>query len=474
MLVPLVLVPVVSCSSDPAAPPDQDESGGAQVSPLTGGDGMFLAGAGTLPALPEGWVEEELEVSGSATTYTSEGDLPTDGRFDLGTAFEEPYATRVVVRRPPAADFNGTVLVEWLNVSGGFDASPDYTYLADEILRGGYAWVGVSAQYVGIEGGPVAVSTPASEAAGAGKGLRALDAERYGGLHHPGDAFSYDIYTQAAAAARSGQLLDGLEPERVLAVGESQSGFALTTYADGVQPLTDAFDGFLIHSRGGATAPLGVFDSGIDIAGTLSGPATLVRDDLSVPVLTLESETDVVGVLNYLPARQPDSDSFRLWEVAGTAHADRYLLGALADQLGCPAPVNDGPQHLVAKAALRALDTWVRDGVEPPAADRLEVADGAYVRDVDGIVRGGIRTPPVDAPVDVLSGDPAPNGPLHCLLFGSTTPLPDGRIADRYAGRAAYLAAFESSADAAVAAGFVLPEDREALLAYAQPGRVTD
>ena len=469
-LVVLLLVALLgACSSDP---PKQDDEDGPELRPLEGGKGMFLASSGALPPLPDGWVEEEVALSGFATTYTSEGDLPTDGRFDLGTAFEEPYATRVVVRRPPAEDFNGTVLVEWLNVSGGFDAHPDYSYLADEILRGGYAWVGVSAQYVGIEGGPVAVSTPASEAAGAGKGLRALDPARYGDLEHPGDAFSYDIYTQAATEARSGDLLGDLEPERVLAVGESQSGFALTTYANGVQPLTEAFDGFLIHSRGGATAPLGVFDSGIDIAGTLSGPATPVRDDLDVPVLTLESETDVVGILNYLPARQPDTDTFRLWEVAGTAHADRFLLGPLADQLGCPAPVNDGPQHLVAKAALRALDTWVRDGAAPPAADRLGVTGTAYDRDRDGIVRGGIRTPLVDVPVDVLSGDPAPDGPLHCLLFGTTTPLPQGRIAERYPDRAAYLAAFEESADASVAAGFVLPDDREALLAYAQPDRV--
>jgi Alpha/beta hydrolase domain len=469
LLLTLALVVLCSCSADP---PEPDDADGPQVTAVSGGDGIFLASSGDLPPLPEGWVEEELRLSGSATTYTTEGELPPDGRFALDTAFEEPFATRVVVRRPPEPDFNGTVLVEWLNVSGGFDAHPDYTYLADEILRGGYAWVGVSAQYIGIEGGPVAVSTPVSAAAGAGKGLRAMDPERYDDLHHPGDAFAYDIYTQAAAAARSGELLGDLEPERVLAVGESQSGFALTTYANGVQPLTDTFDGFLIHSRGGATAPLGVFDKGVDIASTLGGPPTLVRDDLEVPVLTLESESDVVGILNYLPARQPDSDTFRLWEVAGTAHADRFALGPLSDQLGCPLPVNNGPQHLVAKAALRALDLWVRDGTPPPEAARLAVKDGAYVRDPDGNVRDGIRTPLVDVPVDTLSGDPAPDGPLHCLLFGSTTPLPDTRVAELHGDRAAYLDAFEASADAAVDAGFVLPEDREALLSYAQPARL--
>ena len=86
---------------------------------------------------------------------------------------------------------------------------------------------------------------PGAEAAAAsGRGLQALDPERYGDLHHPGDGFSYDIYTQvgrgAAVARRRLDPLDGLDVERVLAAGESQSAFALTTYVNGVQPLTGA------------------------------------------------------------------------------------------------------------------------------------------------------------------------------------------------------------------------------------------
>ena len=53
-------------------------------------------------------------------------------------------------------DFNGTVVVEWLNVSGGADAAPDWIHMHDELIREGYAWVGVSAQAVGLnalEGG---------------------------------------------------------------------------------------------------------------------------------------------------------------------------------------------------------------------------------------------------------------------------------------------------------------------------------
>ncbi|MFZ1439357.1 MAG: alpha/beta hydrolase domain-containing protein, partial [Candidatus Microthrix subdominans] len=147
---------------------------------LTGGNGMSLVSAAEVPDLAEaGYTETEYAVAGTATAYESDGDLPADGAFELTETGEGDFNTRVVVRRPEkAADFNGTVVVEWLNVSSGADVAPDYTYMADEIIRGGYAWVGVSAQHIGIEGGPVAVAAPGSEFTGAGKGLAAFDPER--------------------------------------------------------------------------------------------------------------------------------------------------------------------------------------------------------------------------------------------------------------------------------------------------------
>ena len=42
-------------------------------------------------------------------------------------------------------------------------------------------------------------------------------------------------------------------------------------------------------------------------------------------------------------------------------------------------------------------------------------------------------------------------------------------LRERYADRTAYLAAYERATDAAIAAGFVLPEDRDQVLAEARP-----
>ena len=72
--------------------------------------------------------------------------------------------------------------------------------------------------------------------------LKVADPERYGALVHPGDDFSYDIFRQVGDAVRdrADALLGGLVPERVLAIGESQSAFRLSTYVNAVAPTSSA------------------------------------------------------------------------------------------------------------------------------------------------------------------------------------------------------------------------------------------
>jgi hypothetical protein len=448
---------------------------------LAGGAGIALATAGGGPSLEAaGYTEAEYAASGTATSYTSAVDpLPTDGSFELEAGPEAEFTTRVIVRRPAdAGRFNGTVVVEWMNVSAGADSAPDYTYLADELLREGYAWVGVSAQHVGIEGGDIAVSVPNAEGFGLGNGLKKNDPERYGSLHHPGDAFAYDVFTQVARALRSPGPLDplsGLEVQQVLAVGESQSAFTLTTYVNGVQPLTQAFDGFLIHSRGGATASLGQPGTGLAIADTIFGEPTTIRTDGTAPIIVVQTETDVAGVLRYLPARQPDAERFRLWEIAGTAHADRFQIGDREETLGCPTLINRGQQVFVLRAALRHLRDWAKGGAAPATAERLEVdEDLTVVVDELGNARGGVRTPVVDVPVDVLTGFAPPDAPLIALLSGTTVPLTAEQLAGLYRSRDDYLARYEAATDAAIDAGFLLADDRDQLLEWAAPERIAE
>lgn len=405
-----------------------------------------------------GYEEIEYVVSGTAVSYA--GELGGDGRCELACDLTADYATRMMVRRPAGESsgvaFSGTLIVEWLNVSGGMDAAPDWTFAAPEILRSSHAWAGVSAQLAGVEGGVTAV-----QVADVGSpGLKGSDPDRYGELHHPGDAFAYDIYSQAAEAVR-----DLVGASHVLAVGESQSAALLTTYVNGVQPLTGLFDGFLLHSRPAVTASLGSTGAALRMEDVLRSGPVVVRDDLSVPVLIVQAEGDLFDRIGYLPARQPDSSWLRLWEVAGAAHSERYVIGEFEEILGCAVPVNRGQQWAVVRAALRHLDAWARGGGAPPAAARLEVEGDGFVVDDVGNVRGGVRTPVVDAAVEVLSGRPWPGSSSACRLFGSTLPVES----PRYPTRGDYLAAYEAATDAAIAAGFVLADDRDAVLAEARP-----
>lgn len=424
-----------------------------------------LASARPDPDLPAaGFAESEYVASGTATSYAA-GATPGDGRWTLALDAPAEFRTRAVLRRPvhPAA-FSGTLVVEWLNVSSGMDGCPDWTFTAEEILRRGHAWAGVSAQLAGIEGGISSVQVEGLNL----PGLKGSDPERYGSLHHPGDAFAYDIYTQVGSA-----LAELVGADTVLAVGESQSAAMITTYVNGVHPLVGRYDGFLVHSRLAVAAPMGEVGDGLRMDDVVrGGRPTLIRDDQETPVLIVQTEGDLFDRVGYLPARQSDSEWVRLWEIAGAAHADKQLIDEIEPLLECEVPVNRGQQSFVLKAALRHLDAWARGGAAPPAAERLVVEGDGFGHDANGNVRGGVRTPRVDAPVEVLSGRPWPGASVACRLFGSTVALPAARLKELYADRDAYLAAYERAADAAIEAGFVLAEDRAALLADARPDLV--
>src|SRR4051812_24642112 len=97
----------------------------ATFTPLEGGNGMsFIVNGPPRDVAGAGFVEQELAATGVATSYRADTELsPPHGRWTVEPDEEQPFSTRVIVRRPedPAA-FNGTVVVEWFNVTAGFEA----------------------------------------------------------------------------------------------------------------------------------------------------------------------------------------------------------------------------------------------------------------------------------------------------------------------------------------------------------------
>ena len=154
----------------------------------------FVFSASAIDLAGYGYVEEEFFIEGTASRYTTP-ELATGSVVDRG----HPYKTRLVVRRPASPDhFNGTVVVEWNNVTAGRDLDIDWFQAGAYFVRNGYVWIGVSAQRVGVDH------------------LRQWSPARYGSLDvtHDGmvedDALSYDIFSAGGKAVRAPEAVDVL------------------------------------------------------------------------------------------------------------------------------------------------------------------------------------------------------------------------------------------------------------------------
>ena len=406
-----------------------------------------------------GYVEQEYFASGTAYSFKSRT-TPSDGKWTIAVSGSAPYRTRIIVRRPSdPAKFDGNVVVEWMNVSAG-ESAPDWDYLDPALMDSGAAYVAVSAQALAVNGGKALLSS------GASPGL--VRKSRPG----TGPCTIRATSTPSTCSPRSVRRcappaplpLGGLRPSHVLAVGESQSAFYLTTYADAIQPLDPAYQGIFIHSRGGGAASF----NGPNVTSAISGNVR-IRTDLDVPVFMLETQTDLIQ-LGYAAAQQPNTSRIRTWEVAGTSHADAYEVGSAASLLGCSTPVNSGPQHQVAQAAFVAFLHWVDKGRQPPSPKPFTLSSthpAKLALDAHGNVVGGVRTPAVDVPVSTLSGAPPQGSSELCGLFGSTVPFTPQTLVALYGTTAGYVHAYTTDLNRAIAAGYILPADRASLLTQA-------
>jgi hypothetical protein len=446
----------------------------AVTGPVTGGGGIDLPGTTAFDLNTVGYEQSEYFISGTAASYASAVALTPDGRWRVTPSQSAPYKTRLVVYRPvDPKRFDGTVVVEWLNVSGGADAGAAWLTDHVQMIRNGMVYIGVSAQATGINQ------------------LKTTDGARYGTLNQPGDSYSYSIYEQAGAAIRrsASKVLGGLKPRRLLALGESQSAIRLVTYIDALGSQSQGiYNGYFVYSSAASGAPL----SQAPQASIGTPEPTRIRTDLRVPVMMFETETDLV-VGGYRSARQPPTRSIREWEIAGTAHYDSYgLVESMTDigngqadaktfdtmihpvssnsggQITCTSPFNAGAHTYELRASVVALNDWVSAGKTPPQSPRLDLANSTtFVTDQNGEAVGGVRTPQVAAPIAVVSGIPSAGGGF-CFLFGKTIPFSSTKLAQLYPTHAAFVHAWDRALAGDVAGGYLLPADAKILRQVAQ------
>ncbi|MGH9008020.1 MAG: alpha/beta hydrolase domain-containing protein [Acidimicrobiales bacterium] len=436
--------------------------------PVTGGahGWPFAASLDDLGAV--GYVEEEYLVEGEAPSYRATGELGYDGHWSAEPADSARFRTRVLIQRPAdASRFNGTVVVGWNNVTAGYELLAEVPALLEE----GFAYACASAQQVGVDG---VGEQP--------MGLKAWDPERYGTLVHPGDRYSYGIFSGVATAVgpqrhRAGvDPMGGLAVERVIALGASQSASRLATYINAVQPLAGVFDGFLVLIYFGSASAIDddlVFDPNVARPAPIFRQRTLLRGDLGVPVMVVNSETETPA---YFGARQDDTDQFRFWEVAAAAHVSAPQMprrAAKSERDGVPMRENPIPPSNIsyvpaASAALVHLHRWMTGGPPPPVQPRIEVAAGdppEIERDEHGNAVAGIRMPGVAVPVAHDTGVSSVAGLAG--LGGVHEPFEPDTLVALYGDHATYVARFSEAAAAAVTAGVLRASEADRLVAEA-------
>jgi hypothetical protein len=399
-----------------------------------------------------GYVEEEFFYEGTASQF----DTPNgqDGTLkDSG----HKYRTRLIVRRPiDPKKFNGTVLAEWQNVTAGYDLDAHWEATFEQIIRGGYAWVGISAQRVGVQQEP--------------NGLKLYSPTRYASLDVTdggtitNDGLSYDIFAQGMQAVKSPKGVSPLGPlkaQRVIAIGASQSAARLGTYINSLhKQLGGPVDAYLLFI-GGAK----------------------VRDDIPVPVMKILSETDAIG---QVAARQPDTAKFVEWEVTGASHAGRHLSlnsgslnrrdGIVREAAACTYPTYPRtPIDNVLGASYDLIDKWVKTGTPPPSAPKAEVEQKQgelpgrpgdpprtgtiydYKRDERGNALGGIRLAEFHVATSLSTRDNTGNS--FCRLYGRYEPFPDEVINQLYPTHADYVAKVKAQTEANLKAGYIQAAD---------------
>jgi len=460
----IALVPGVAVAQTPPAP-------SLVELPTQGASHPWFAAA----PLPHGYVEQEFQLSGTAGIYHYTSPPPPPWTIEPTDA--QPYTTRVLVRRPSdPGQANGVVVVEWLNVTNGYDLDAEWQRAGEFFMRNGYTYIAASAQ-----------------AAGAAA-LQKWDPARYGDLSIVDDGQSYDILSQVAAAVRQpgSPLLGGIAVRHVIATGVSQSAWRLVIYVNAFHPLAHVYDGYFLHSRGRGAPPI----SG---SGVISDQRPVpIRSDVDVPVFLLQTEGDLLG-MDYAPARQPDTDLIRTWELAGAPHVGAGSPYDVATTTGIrvrdvgtaggtPNPAclsNPFPAWPVGNAAWDHLVSWLDGGPPPPVAPRIELSrpptiaaippgDGNSLirRDQLGNAQGGIRTPALDAPLGAYYGSSTCAPGLLGFLGGQYVPFDGATLAKLYPTHDDYVNKVTASAQQAVASGFILSDDADRLIAEAKASTI--
>jgi hypothetical protein len=371
----------------------------------------------------------------------------TDEYFVSGTANGQSYKTRILVRHPlPAERFGGIVVAESMH-SNGFAVT--FEPARKSFFMRGYVHVEIAAQQSNIAT------------------LKAFNAVRYADMNIPSGQQTSEIIAQVGVLIKSNLSNGPLAPlsvRRLFLEGTSQASAVLRTYQQQKHFAARMADGSAIMDGYFATSTLG------------NAPMMVV----DVPTVHMPTMTEVNSTGGAY--RRPDSDEasnrYRLFEVAGMAHANSRETPTYVPN-PCTLPVSDFPWGGMAAMGLHHLIEWADHGVVPPHAAPIEVDnntinDGSRLAlDAHGNAKGGVRNTYVDVPVatyGVPNAGATPAAQFNCSIAGWRVPYDEETLREklRYKNKGTYISALNRRLMELVREGWMLPEYAEDVRADAQ------
>jgi hypothetical protein len=380
------------------------------------------------------YVEHEYTISGTAAIYAYNSSTLPRHVDNTGTT---DYTVRILVRRPADMEnnFDGGVIVEYLNPTANVDFDFVWGFTADYIMRTGKVWVGVTLKTV------------------PNNYLKSWNSCRYASLNFP-NLGAYPDFTRDLGlklkSLDSDNPLGNYPAQRLILTSFSQSGGQVVTF----------MNDFHQHARLSNNAP--IFDGYYLCDPTSNGaqdPSTAARynDDRryinfanlpGIPIIRTRTENLLTNEFSRRVAvRQRDSTpqdlyKFRNYELLG-AHLNDAMMARIKfigerDHinigLGLIPPFScQNPDSIVRvsdfyKANLEQLDTWITNGISPPKGeDKLIELSGPIPSDTDttsvqptilrdsyGVALGGIRMTDIAVPI-------GSNNVVNLPLAGITT-----------------------------------------------------
>ena len=468
--------------------------------PVTRDSHPFITAVDSCELKKYGYIEEEYFQSGTANIY----DENEDGSLKV-TYRNAPYTTRLLVRRPKKAEkFSGNVVIEILNASANFDIDRDWMLLWRKIVRDGDIYIGITSKGHVVDA------------------LKRFDEKRYAPINwaNPtpdregpaGPTFDYikdyemglfwDMIVDLAKELRKDRSelnpLKGLGKNWLFLAGWSQSGSYLARIVHTFACLPKnrrngpLFDGYFNSGSGAADKALNSYKGGQRMmTGRPSLPDGASFIASPEPFMAVNTESENRRVFWHGDFDEPGC-KFRTWQIPCSSHDTKYTLidyykpqladmekaGTVCFWEGVPengVPM-DTPYEPIFAAAFKALIDWARYGIPAPHAPKIKTAvtyeptdmTGSLIanrKDIFGNALGGIRYPFADCPTGTCrSYTVHEDGKSLQMMFGTVKPFSPELINAIYQNEENYRRLAAESTDAAIAKGFILPEDREYMI----------